>query len=45
MKLDGLKRLFLHASRLRFKHPVDGSTIDIEAPLPEPLAKLLENLS
>lgn len=45
MKLDGLKRLFLHASRLRFKHPVDGTTIDIEAPLPEPLAKLLENLS
>jgi len=45
MKLDGLKRLFLHASRLRFKHPVDGTTIDIQAPLPEPLAKLLENLS
>ena len=45
MRLDGLKRLFLHASRLRFKHPADGKTIDIEAPLPEPLAKLLESLS
>ena len=41
----GLKRLFLHASRLRFEHPADGKKIDIEAPLPEPLAKLLENLS
>ena len=45
MRLDGLKRLFLHASRLRFEHPADGKKIDIEAPLPEPLAKLLENLS
>ena len=45
MKLDGLKRLFLHASRLRFKHPAGWLTIDIEAPLPEPLAELLENLS
>lgn len=45
MKLDGLKRLFLHASRIRFKHPLDGKAIDIEAPLPEPLAELLENLS
>ncbi len=45
MKLDGLKRLFLHASRLRFKHPVDDKQMDIEAPLPESLSTLLNNLS
>ncbi|MEA1890941.1 MAG: 23S rRNA pseudouridine(955/2504/2580) synthase RluC [Pseudomonadota bacterium] len=45
MKLDGLKRLFLHASRLRFKHPIDDKQMDIEAPLPEALASLLDKLS
>jgi 23S rRNA pseudouridine955/2504/2580 synthase len=45
MKLDGLNRLFLHASRLRFKHPLEDKQMDIEAPLPEPLSRLLENLS
>ena len=45
MKLDGLKRLFLHASRLRFSHPVEDQQIDIEAPLPEELTRLLEKLS
>ena len=45
MKLEGLKRLFLHASRLRFKHPADNKEMLIEAPLPEQLAALLENLS
>lgn len=45
MKLDGLKRLFLHASRIRFQHPLDNTVIDVEAPLPEPLATLLEKLS
>ena len=45
MKLEGLKRLFLHASRLRFKHPVENKEMVIEAPLPEQLATLLEKLS
>jgi len=45
MKLVGLKRLFLHASRLRFKHPIENKLMDIEAPLPEPLAVLLDKLS
>ncbi len=45
MKLDGLKRLFLHASRLRFIHPIDGKKMDIEAPLPESLVALLNKLS
>ncbi|GMR06460.1 MAG: 23S rRNA pseudouridine(955/2504/2580) synthase RluC [Gammaproteobacteria bacterium] len=45
MKLEGLKRLFLHASRLRFRHPIDDKQMDIEAPLPESLARLLDKLS
>jgi 23S rRNA pseudouridine1911/1915/1917 synthase len=30
----GLDRQFLHAHRLRFPHPVTGSDIDVESPLP-----------
>ncbi len=45
MKAYGLKRLFLHASRLRFRHPMDDRTMDIEAPLPEELASVLTKLS
>ena len=45
MKLEGLKRLFLHASKLRFKHPLDDTMLEIDAPLPEPLSQLLENLA
>lgn len=28
-------RLHLHAARLRFTHPIDGTPIDVRAPLPE----------
>jgi len=35
---DGLKRMFLHAHRLRFAHPLDGRAIVIESPLPRDLA-------
>ena len=45
MKLEGLKRLFLHASKLKFKHPLDDTMLEINAPLPEPLSQLLENLA
>jgi len=45
MKLGGLNRLFLHASRLRFSHPIDGSSVDIEAPLPDNLKLFLDKLS
>jgi len=45
MKLDGLKRLFLHASRLRFRHPLDDKQMDVEAALPETLTTLLDKLS
>ena len=45
MRKAGLNRLFLHASRLRFKHPLEDRLIDIEAPLPEELSSLLEKIS
>jgi RluA family pseudouridine synthase len=37
----GLKRLFLHASRLTFSHPVTGKSLRITAPLPEILQAVL----
>ena len=37
----GRHRLFLHATRLAFSHPVTGEAIDVESPLPEDLASLL----
>lgn len=40
----GLKRLFLHASSLRFESPGSGQDLQIEAPLPEDLRRLVEAL-
>jgi 23S rRNA pseudouridine955/2504/2580 synthase len=40
----GLKRMFLHAARLAFRHPVSGEPIAIVAPLPAALADFLEIL-
>jgi 23S rRNA pseudouridine955/2504/2580 synthase len=40
----GLKRMFLHAHRLRFLHPLDGSDVSIEAPLAPDLAAFLRRL-
>jgi len=40
----GLKRMFLHAHRLRFRE-LDGSRVTVESPLPEELARFLETLS
>ncbi len=37
----GLKRLFLHATRLEFPHPEDGRKMVIEAPLPAELVEAL----
>jgi 23S rRNA pseudouridine1911/1915/1917 synthase len=39
----GLRRQFLHAHRLRFKHPLTGADVDLESPLPEDLAAALEH--
>jgi len=40
----GLKRLFLHAWRLRFSHPVTAKPLEIIAPLPCELTQLLNTL-
>jgi len=40
----GLKRMFLHAQRFRFTHPVTGEAATIEAPLPAELARFLAGL-
>jgi len=40
----GLGRLFLHAERLRFAHPVSGAALEARAPLPAALEAVLENL-
>lgn len=37
----GLERQFLHAHRLRFTHPVTGTELDLESPLPGDLAAAL----
>jgi 23S rRNA pseudouridine1911/1915/1917 synthase len=38
----GLDRQFLHANRLRFTHPITGSELDLESPLPADLVAALE---
>lgn len=38
----GLRRLFLHAAKLAFHHPKTGKWLEIEAPLPEELCRLLK---
>lgn len=44
MRDVGLRRLFLHAVRLRFAHPVTGAKIEIAADLPPGLENVLERL-
>ena len=41
---QGLKRMFLHAHRIRFAHPADGREMDVEAPLPPELASYIARL-
>ncbi len=40
----GLGRLFLHARELVFPHPADGTTMRIEAPLPQRLAEVVARI-
>jgi 23S rRNA pseudouridine1911/1915/1917 synthase len=37
----GLKRQFLHAARLAFRHPTTGERVDVSSPLPPELAAAL----
>ncbi|MDQ6822716.1 MAG: RluA family pseudouridine synthase [Actinomycetota bacterium] len=41
----GLRRQFLHATRLAFEHPVSGKLVDVTSPLPDDLAAALERAS
>ena len=40
----GLKRMFLHAERLAFRHPSTGAPVTLVAPLPDDLRVFLETL-
>lgn len=42
---QGLKRMFLHAAKLVFEHPITGERMQIEAPLPDDLANFLDTLN
>jgi 23S rRNA pseudouridine955/2504/2580 synthase len=39
LRREGLKRMFLHASKLTFEHPVTGEEVVVEAPLPADLSR------
>ena len=41
---SSLRRQFLHAQRLAFRHPRTGERLELEAPLPEDLRKALAEL-
>ncbi len=41
---QGLKRMFLHARRVRFAHPADGREMVIDAPLPPELSAYVAKL-
>jgi 23S rRNA pseudouridine955/2504/2580 synthase len=41
---QGLKRMFLHAHRVRFAHPVGGREVIVEAPLAPDLAAFVARL-
>jgi 23S rRNA pseudouridine955/2504/2580 synthase len=42
-KARGYKRMFLHAEKLKFQHPVTGEPLTILAPLPQQLEELLKH--
>jgi 23S rRNA pseudouridine955/2504/2580 synthase len=41
----GLKRMFLHAWKIRFPHPLSGEILALEAPLPDALSSFLKILA
>lgn len=45
IKTSGLTRLFLHAARLTFYHPMTKAEVTVEAPLPNDLCVVLTNLA
>ena len=41
---DGLKRMFLHAARVQFRHPLSGELTTVKAPLPAELERFVAGL-
>lgn len=44
LEAEGLKRMFLHAAKLRFAHPLSGEPLSFEAPLPPELQAFIDQL-
>jgi 23S rRNA pseudouridine955/2504/2580 synthase len=44
LEKQGLKRMFLHAARFSFEHPVLGKFLTLESPLPEALATFVARM-
>ncbi len=44
LEAKGLKRMFLHAARLEFAHPLTGAAVALEAGLPDDLRGFLDRL-
>lgn len=44
LQKQGLKRMFLHASRLQFKHPQSGQLVTLQAPLPLELQQFIDHV-
>jgi len=44
LESEGLKRMFLHAAKLKFAHPLTGEALSFEAPLPEELQGFVDRL-
>jgi 23S rRNA pseudouridine955/2504/2580 synthase len=44
LKYQGLKRMFLHSARLELRHPLTGTELRFEAPLPVELQGFLDTL-
>ena len=42
---QGLKRMFLHAHSISFKHPLTGELLSLSAPLPKDLQSYIDHLS
>jgi len=43
LEREGVRRLFLHARRLEFRHPADGKVMKFTSPLPADMQRFLEN--
>lgn len=39
-----LRRMFLHAARLQFEHPIDPRSVEVDSPLPDDLRRALAQL-